>query len=116
MPKCDYCDLEFARLYQCYYCKFYFCEEHLLSKNHECARAPKVSSRTVLLLSPIMILVGMLILYVSLLPSVEPPRGSLEWAFGYGWIPGLGAALIVGGIIGPIVRNWQDQRVRRNGP
>ena len=109
---CAICGAEHAFRFRCYYCKKYFCEKHKLPKNHHCPAAPKLSFRTVLLISPVMILVGTLILYISLLPSVMPPKGSYEGIW-YGWFPASGALLIGLGMGVPIARAWEERRSKR---
>lgn len=110
--KCAICGSEPAFRYRCYYCRKYFCEEHKLPKSHRCKDAPPLSLRTVLLLSPVLILIGTLILYISLLPSVMPPRGSYE-NIGYASIPALALVLIGLGILGPLARLWEEKQNRR---
>lgn len=75
LTKCDYCHAEMTFPFQCYYCKQYFCKEHWSPESHKCYSAPKVRFRQAVLLSPVMILVGCLILYVAFMPSVMPPSG-----------------------------------------
>jgi len=100
--KCAICGAEPAFLYRCYYCKKYFCEKHKLPKTHRCTAAPKTSFRMALLMSPIMIFLGIGILYLAYLYNVKIPE-----AFAFGWL------LVAMGVILPIGRVWEERQSNR---
>jgi hypothetical protein len=100
--KCAICRAEPAFRFRCYYCKKYFCEQHKLPKSHHCTAAPKVSFRTVLLMSPVMIFLGIAILYLIYLYSIKIPE-----AFAFGGV------LIAMGILFPLGRALAERQSNR---
>lgn len=98
--KCAVCGREDALLFRCYYCTKRFCEEHKLPKKHHCAMAPTASFRTALLTGTLAILIGIAVLYVSLLSSQ-----SFGLAIGGFWIF-LGTIVL-------IARAWEERQSKR---
>jgi uncharacterized membrane protein HdeD (DUF308 family) len=98
--KCPVCSADVGFYFRCYYCKKYFCEKHILPENHHCSMAPKASFRTVLLTCSLMVFAGIIVLYVSLMPS-------LSWVFALGgFLIGMGLILLIG-------RAWEERQSKR---
>lgn len=98
--KCAVCGAELTFSFRCYYCKKHFCQEHKLPEKHHCSMAPTVSFRTTLLIGTLLILIGIAMLYVSLMPRLS-------------WVLALGGFLIFMGTILLIARAWEESQSRR---
>jgi hypothetical protein len=104
VTKCALCGAEPAFRFRCYYCKKYFCEDHILPRNHHCYVAPTASFRTVLFGGVVTIFVGIVMLIASFMII---HTHNIDFIL---VVSGWSAVFL--GMMGLAVRTWEETRFR----